>query len=296
MEYRPIHCPYCGLELQVPVDVEQVVCMYCARPIDIKALFTPTVAEPDGGKQLQQALSLLNSTLFDFELEEVSFTQKAYPECFSSYSGRLNTALQTLQGVQEEDCHAFAQALISHISDSLHYRQVRSSKSSIFFRYRMMVAVYLIPTLHDSPVREANIVLASFLQLWNDKYPKETLSSVSFEQINNGWRRKGCYITTAVCCNLHKPDNCTELQTLRHFRDDWMRQRPDDLLLIQEYYTFAPSIVTAIDTAPEAAKTYHTLWKDYISPCVRDAAAGKNVRCLRRYKQMMLRLEKQYLS
>lgn len=296
MEYKPIRCPYCGLELQVPVGIEQVVCMYCAKPIDITALFAPTAAEPDGGKRLQQALSLLDPALFRFEAEEPAFTQKNYPDCFASYNGRLSTALEALQGVQDEDCQAFAQALLSRMTDDLHYRKVHSSKSAAFFRYRMMVAVYLIPALHDSTVPEAAIVLRAFLQLWNSKYPKEALNPVSFEKINGGWRRKGCYITTAVCHSLHKSDDCTELQTLRRFRDSWMLRQPEGPLLIQEYYTFAPSIVAAINIAPNPERIYRSLWQNCISPCMQEAAAGQNQSCLQRYTEMMLSLEQQYLS
>ena len=61
MPFRPIHCPYCGLELQVPEDASQVTCMYCAKPIDLKALFCPADEAPSSGLQLQQALSPVNT-------------------------------------------------------------------------------------------------------------------------------------------------------------------------------------------------------------------------------------------
>ncbi|WOC33257.1 MULTISPECIES: CFI-box-CTERM domain-containing protein [Caproicibacterium] len=296
MQYKAIHCPYCGLELQVPVGVQQIVCMYCAKPIDLAALEAPVSTQPDSAERLRQALALLDDSLFQFEVEESSFTQKAYPACFSAYRTRFDDAVKALHGVREEDCSAFAEALLKHISEVLHSRRVRSPKSSAFFRYRMMVEVYLVPALHDNPAAETDTVLASFLQLWNTQYPGEPLNPVSYETINSGWRKKGCYITTAVCQSLQKPDSCAELQTLRRFRDDWMRQQPGGSLLIQEYYTFAPSIVAAIDTAPNAAEIYRKLWNAYLLPCVRDAKHRRSARCLRRYTQMVLRLEKLYLS
>ncbi|MCH3971692.1 MAG: hypothetical protein LKE53_02810 [Oscillospiraceae bacterium] len=296
MTYRTIHCPYCGLELQVPENVDHVVCMYCAKPIDLKALFTPTAAEPDGGEKLQSALAALEPALFHFENGEPSFTKKDYPDYFADYSSRLGVPLEALRGVQAEDCHAFAQALMSRIADELSIRHIRSSHNSAFFSYRLMLTVYLLPSLHDSQVPEAAAVMDEFLKIWNSKYPKEPLNAVGYDCINNGWRKRACYITTAVCGSLHKPDNCRELQTLRAFRDNWLCHQPAGPLAIQEYYAFAPAITAKIDASPAPEAVYRSLWETVIFPCVQDAQAGRSNTCFRRYAQMMLRLEKEYLS
>ncbi|HCA71496.1 MAG TPA: hypothetical protein DHW78_08540 [Ruminococcaceae bacterium] len=296
MEYRSIHCPYCGLELQVPVGIEQIVCMYCARPIDIKKLLSPTAAESDGGKQLQNALALLDPALFRFEKEQKAFNRTEYSDSFASYSSRLQPALEALQGAGETDCQDFAQAVLSDMADYWKSCKIRSSKSSRFFSYRMMLTVYFIPSLHDSSIPEAAAVLSAFLKLWNSKYPKEPLSAASFQKINSGWRKKGCYITSAVCRTLHKPDNCIELQALRRFRDSWLLRQPYGTILVREYYIFAPFIAEAINASGQAASVYLRLWKMFIFPCVQDAVSGNNERCFKRYTMMMFQLERQYLS
>ncbi|ARP49999.1 MULTISPECIES: CFI-box-CTERM domain-containing protein [Caproicibacterium] len=296
MNYQIIHCPYCGLELHVPEETGKIVCMYCAKPIDLKSLFASTTLEPDGGMRLQHALTALEPSLFRFEKEEPAFTKKDYPTCFAAYSSRLGIALNALHGGTEEDCESFAHAIMSRIADELVTRHVRSSRSGAFFAYRMMITVYLLPVLHDSPVPEASPVLESFLKIWNSRYPEEPLNAVGFDKINTGWRKHGCYITTAVCHSLRKPDNCDELQTLRRFRDSWLLHQPGGHLLVQEYYTFAPTIAEAIDASPSRAQTYRSLWEQAIFPCVQDVHAGRNARCLQRYTCMMLHLERTYLS
>lgn len=296
MDFRSIHCPYCGLELHVPPHVEQVVCMYCARPIDVKELLSPSPAEPDGGCHLQDALSLLNPTLFRFEQEQKHFNRTDYSASFSDYSDRFLPALQAMHGAAQEDCAAFANALVSRMVDTLEADHVRSSRSSAFFSYRMMLAVYLIPALHDSAVPEAAAVLESFLKLWNERYPKEPLKAVGYDQINDGWKKKGCYITSAATRTLDLPDDCAELQTLRDFRDSWLLRQPYGPMMVQEYYIFAPTIAETIDAQPNAAGIYAKLWQEDILPCVREACTGEKHSCFQRYASMMLRLEAQYLS
>ena len=113
MPFRPIHCPYCGLELQVPEDASQVTCMYCAKPIDLKALFCPADEAPSSGLQLQQALSLLTPALFRFTEEEANFTARRYADAFAAYCEKLRPALESLSGLAQEECHGFAQALVT---------------------------------------------------------------------------------------------------------------------------------------------------------------------------------------
>ena len=46
-------------------------------------------------------------------------------------------------------------------------------------------------------------------------------------------KRKGsiCFITTAVCAYLGKPDDCDELNKLRNFRDTWLTREERPLMM-----------------------------------------------------------------
>lgn len=97
----------------------------------------------------------------------------------------------------------------------------------------------------------------------------------------------GCYITTAVCEELGKPDDCYELTMFRGFRDNYLRHQPDGEALIQRYYDTAPAIVAKIDRQPNRGDIYRHLRTTYLEPCLRDLEAGEKEACKIRYTHMM---------
>lgn len=295
MHYRTILCPYCGLELQVPEDAAQTTCSYCAKRIDLQTLLTPTREEPDGGARLQQAMSLLDPSLLRFQEEEKAFNAKAYPARFQLYAQRLAPVLDALHGAQKAECQSFAETLADNLMEDLRFRGIQNTRSNSFFTRRLMIASYLIPALHDVGTPEALAVLDAFLHSWNQLYPQAVLSPASYADINSGFHRKGCYISSAVCAALHKPDDCAELNLLRRFRDDWLQKLAHGGLLVREYYIFAPRILAAMRRRPDCAAVFARLWQQYLAPCVADAANGRNEACFARYLRMMLVLERRYL-
>ncbi len=97
----------------------------------------------------------------------------------------------------------------------------------------------------------------------------------------------GCYITTAVCEELGKPDDCYELTQFRHFRDDWLSFQPDGKELIKLYYKTAPRIVQKIDSRPEKHEIYAYLRDTFLSKCLGFIESGKNEKCKHIYTNMM---------
>ena len=96
-----------------------------------------------------------------------------------------------------------------------------------------------------------------------------------------------CYITTATCAALGKPDDCYELTQFRAYRDRWLRKQPDGEALIREYYDTAPAVVTAINQTPERETIYRQLNETYLQPCLRYIEAGENEKCKALYIQMV---------
>ena len=74
-----------------------------------------------------------------------------------------------------------------------------------------------------------------------------------------------CFITTAVCSSLNKPDDCDELMTMRWYRDKLKSEDPDMTELIKEYYRVAPGVVKKIDQESDAPDIYRGLWENSIS-------------------------------
>lgn len=104
----------------------------------------------------------------------------------------------------------------------------------------------------------------------------------------------GCYITTAVCEEYGKPDDCYELTTFLGFRDNWLLQQPGGEALVKQYYDTAPAIVEQINKRPDRAEIYRHLNEAYLSKCLTYIEKGENEKCRDLYIAMMdyLREEK----
>ncbi len=105
-----------------------------------------------------------------------------------------------------------------------------------------------------------------------------------------------CFITTAVCEYLHKPDDCYELTTLREFRDNWLAVQPSGETVIKEYYQVAPQIVTALNVSADKDSVYNELWTNYISPCITLIELKAYVACRDLYMEMVNDLKSKYIK
>ncbi len=103
----------------------------------------------------------------------------------------------------------------------------------------------------------------------------------------------GCFITTAVVKGAGLPDNAHELETLRKFRDSYLKKTQWGRELVEEYYRIAPSIVKAIEKDPDKEKVYKNLLKE-IREIVRDIEENKYSQAVQKYKSMVLKLKEKY--
>lgn len=81
-----------------------------------------------------------------------------------------------------------------------------------------------------------------------------------------------CFLTTAVCEYQQKPDNCPELETLRAFRDGWLKENhPAD---IATYYAKAPAIVEKLKASPSAVRIFDEMYYGFILVALRQIDHG----------------------
>lgn len=105
-----------------------------------------------------------------------------------------------------------------------------------------------------------------------------------------------CFLTTATCVFLGKPDDCEELKALREFRDTWLAKQPKGLALIADYYAVAPKIVEGIAKSGNANQEYSDMYYKYIVPCM-GAVHEKNFqKCNELYMEMYNDLKKRYYN
>lgn len=103
-----------------------------------------------------------------------------------------------------------------------------------------------------------------------------------------GESKGGCFLTTAAVDVTGEADNGDTLQTLRWFRDNIMRARPDWSEDVDEYYRIAPAIVERLNGDKA---TYERLMKEHIRPAVKAIKAGEYETAYRVYRAMVEELE-----
>ena len=109
---------------------------------------------------------------------------------------------------------------------------------------------------------------------------------------HQGSGHQGCFITTAVCGYLGKPDDCQELTDFRNFRDNWLRSQPGGEEQIREYYECAPELVRRMHASADYEKICMTLWRVFLVPCQQMIQAGSMEQCRAHYTAMVDYLRK----
>ena len=105
-----------------------------------------------------------------------------------------------------------------------------------------------------------------------------------------------CFITTAVCKYLGKPDDCFELTALRDFRDNWLAEQAGGAEEIREYYEIAPQIVEKLAASEEKDLLYEKIRLEYITPCLEKILRGQNEQCREIYREMVGELRQKFLT
>ncbi len=105
----------------------------------------------------------------------------------------------------------------------------------------------------------------------------------------------GCYLTTACVDSQGLADDCHELETLRHFRDTYMRADEQRASEVCRYYHTAPRIVEAINTRDDAGEIYAGMYRDLVQPCVNMIENGDLEGAYELYRDTAVALEEEYL-
>ena len=169
-----------------------------------------------------------------------------------------------------------------------------SSRIEMQFLCSRHLVAFILPALKRHSGKCENILTEAIVNTWNGKYKKNKIAPTSFEEINTGFsaRSKFCYITTAVCGRMGKPDDCYELRTLRSFRDNYLANQPMGMKEIGQYYLFAPMILKRIDDDNE----YDRIYDQYLKLCIEDIEKGDNEDCRRRYRRMVSDLREKWFN
>ncbi|MDR1940500.1 MAG: hypothetical protein LBQ40_06910 [Clostridiales bacterium] len=90
------------------------------------------------------------------------------------------------------------------------------------------------------------------------------------------------------------PDDCDELQTLRHWRDKLCKSDEKLKLLTEDYYKNAPSIIEIIDSLENSRQVYAQVYNELVVPTVELLKSGETDAAIKHYKAYYLSLTKKY--
>ncbi|MDY4219167.1 MAG: CFI-box-CTERM domain-containing protein [Candidatus Faecousia sp.] len=300
-------CPKCGKRLQIPGELEAFSCMYCGERMGPEALL-PEQEAPVSQDAAMEAFRSLREGLLPCVTEHLgafqNLTAKAYPAYFQGYLDSCRPVLELLPLAAQakpgegEPLPLLAQSLVDGLGAwSKRARRGLTTSDAMLEDAKATVCLVMIPAIRslDEPAGEAFCQI--FREKWLERYPKKLFQLATYQQIAQGFRRrKLCFITTAVCRQEGKPDDCPELTAFRAFRDGYLQAQPQGQKLIGEYYRLAPGIVTAIDLMDDPDTVYPSLWETYLAPCYDALSRGEHETCQSIYTHMVETLAEKYLA
>lgn len=204
---------------------------------------------------------------------------------------KLRHCLDELQEIPA----TYGTCVADHVQEELKPVTSGRKRGILILDHNMSMAAYFLPLLRKNCGEKADQLTASITAAWNQNFPEHKIESPTFEEIRDGFRSGLCYVTTAVCKSLHKPDDCRELTLLRNYRDTFMLETAEREKIVKEYYNVAPTIVKRIDRREDADEIYGAIWEQYLSRCIRLIEAEKPEECEKVYIRMVQELETRYL-
>lgn len=246
------------------------------------------------------AVEGLPRMLLEVEDPMGNFKRATYEGAFRKYCAQHQSTLEALESgyVQAVDKEQYlinmAEAVVQAAKGQLELQKKKSQKENRLMDYNFCLAVYVYPAISEFHGEVSEPVTEAMMKAWKDAFPKTNVTPASFEQINGGFKRKFCYITTAVCTTMGKPDDCYELNSFRSFRDGYLMEQEEGAAIVREYYDIAPTIVKHINQKQDSYEIYEGIWEDYLNPCLQMIEKDQKEECQKLYIKMVRDLEKKY--
>lgn len=314
METVLIKCPYCKEEMQAPVDRESILCMFCGKKIDLAETEEQTQntngssAEKDADaakcqENLHFVLEHTKAVCRDYDKKVRAFKKDSYHELFELHKKEnyafyfsIRTVLSNAAEEELDDiCRQIAGAFIREQEEALAGSRKKSDRLSLQMDKNMFLVIYVLPSIKELRDSRADRLADVICEEWRKAFKDSNISASDYDSIMQGFKRKLCYVTTAVCRNLNKGEDCEELRLIREFRDGYLAASRDGQDLIDEYYDIAPTLVKRIARDERAQEKYIWLWNTYLAPCVAYIKSGQPENCKETYCSMMEELRKEYM-
>lgn len=296
-------CPKCHEKIQVPDDREKIICMYCGQEIRVDEALgekkeTDYVAY---GENYNHAMTEIQDVVWKCYDPMKTFKKDEYEGIFESFYGSHRSLFEAIDYVYRNDekpevwLAKLTEKFIEAAKDDLATYKFKGSRNQRLLDLNLLISVYLVPAALKYPATFSEPFADCLLENWNKEF-NTNVGKASFDDIDNGFHRKLCYITTAVCESLGKEQNCYELQVLKDYRDKYLEPTAEGHALVEEYYNIAPTIVKRLEKQPERSRLYRELYQNYLMPCIREIENQEYEACRERYQEMVLDLKARYMN
>lgn len=175
-------------------------------------------------------------------------------------------------------------------------RKTKTNKSTLTLDYNMLMASFVIPCILEYRGESTEALADALILAWNNTFTAYKIQKGRFSDIDGSFKRKLCYITTAVCDSLGKEDDCYELNMLRGFRDNYMMHSQEGIALVREYYEMAPLLVMRMNSIKDSGAIYQGIYDQFIQPCIAYIEERRYRQCQDKYREMVQTLRNRYIG
>jgi len=244
-------------------------------------------------QELQEAMI----SLFQ-ETSNKRLQKKSYLDDIENFRIRYQPLFQELAKVLEETPDTremLAEILPTYGLTLLEQIPSKRKREIACVGYNLNMVAYILPLLGEMQTAYAHAFCEEIVAGWNGKIPDAKITVTTVSEIEDGFKKNLCYITTAVCQGLNKGDDCYELSLFRAYRDDYLLQTEEGKQMVAAYYNVAPTIVKRIRRQGDAVFTFQGIWDTYLKPCVRLIEQKEHDAFKNLYYEMVNELEKEFL-
>lgn len=244
----------------------------------------------------------LAGMLFGNEGLMKSFNKDSYADAFNEYYEKYSYVLDEIDSgfAQSENGEAYLKSIAEGFTEYAHNEEQklkkRNDRDHFLVDHNSVLTVYLLPALAQRGSEACEKLADMIVGSWNNVFRRYTISRGTFAEIDGGFKRKLCYITTAVCESLGKSDDCYELKILRDYRDGYLMGSKDGEEVVRTYYDIAPTIVNRINKRNDSDRIYSGIFNRYISPCISLIEEDKKEECRELYSRMVYSLREEYMN
>lgn len=305
MQSRTVDCPVCGRSFEIGETLTKVTCNFCGAVFETpleKQKMNNEDNELDSKTCFEEAVDALTAKVTTLENALDVFSRQKYPERFNEYYLEIQKSLIHLDGAygaysgdKSELIKQYAEIFANKVKRGVNVDEFKQVKNNDYDKVIYLYVAFAVPAILKFKAEYSDELADDLLLTWNRENKKQKLGKATFDTLNNGFRRKWCFITTAVCNTLEKPDDCFELNSFRNFRDNYLVNQPGGREQIQEYYIIAPLIVNAINSSPDKDDIYREIWSKHLSKCLEHYKHSEFEKCRKEYADMVGILREKWL-